>query len=74
MHLVVYIGYLEPYMLFCQNLYAFYSVNFSLRQVYLYCMDIFKPSGMIQRSVINEASKIGMLKFSNLFFSKFAQW
>ena len=26
MHLVVYIGYLEPYMLLCQNLYAFYFV------------------------------------------------
>ena len=26
MNLVIYIGYPEPYMLFCQNLYAFYFV------------------------------------------------
>ena len=24
MHLLIYIRYLEPYMLFCHNLYAFY--------------------------------------------------
>ena len=29
---------------------------------------------MIQRSVINKASKIRMLKFSNSFFSKRLQW
>ena len=29
---------------------------------------------MIQRSVINKATKIRMLKFSNSFFSKLVQW
>ena len=29
---------------------------------------------MIQKSVINKASKIRMLKFSNSFFSKLVQW
>ena len=29
---------------------------------------------MIQRSVINKASKIRMPKFSNAFFSKLVQW
>ena len=29
---------------------------------------------MVQRSVIKEASKIRMLKFSNSFFSKLVQW
>ena len=37
-------------------------------------MYIFYPSGMIQRYVINKASKIRMLKFSNSFFSKLVQW
>ena len=37
-------------------------------------MDIFSPSGMILRSLINKTSKIRIPNFSISFFSKVVQW
>ena len=46
------------------------TLKLSLNEGHLYCTDIFKPYGMIQTSVINEESKIRILKLSNSFFLK----
>ena len=43
-------------------------------QGYFHCMDIFSPSGMILRSLINKTSKIRIPNFSISFFSKVVQW
>ena len=48
--------------------------KYSYNQGYFHCMDIFVPSGMILKSLINKTSNIRIPNVSISFFSKVVQW
>ena len=54
--------------------YIQYYCQMFIKSRQFHCMDIFSPSGMILRSLINKSSKIRIPNFSISFFSKLVQW
>ena len=58
-----------------ENVHKFNIIaKYSLNQGYFPCMDIFAPSGMILKSLINKTSNIRIPNVSISFFSKVVQW
>ena len=54
--------------------YIPFYCQYSLNQVYILFKDMFSPSDMILRYLINKTSKIRIPNFSISFFSKLVQW